>query len=161
MRTRRTLLRRILEVKTVFRPRTLSVLLASLVAAAVGLFSATGAFAALEDQIRARLQSPTEVCVVGDECAAGLKLPGAAAGPTSPEEVYTTYCSACHNTGLNNAPAFGNAEAWEPRIAKGVEELYNSAVNGFNNGAMPPKGTCMSCSDEVLHATVDYILESL
>jgi len=139
----------------------MSVLLATLVAAVVGLFQATGALAALEDQVRARLQSPAEVCVVGDECAAGLTLPGAADGPTDPETVYTTFCSACHNTGLNNAPKLADAEAWEPRVAKGIDALYESAVNGFNNGAMPPKGTCMSCSNDVLHATVDYMLGSL
>ena len=144
-----------------FRPRTLSVLLATLVAAVVGLFNATGAFAALEDQVRARLQSHAEICVVGDECAEGLKLPAAAGAPTDPVAVYTTFCSACHDSGLNNAPKLGDVAAWEPRVAKGVDALYESAVVGFNNGAMPAKGTCMSCGDDVLHATVDHMLQSL
>jgi cytochrome c5 len=138
----------------------LSVLLATLVAAVVGLFTATGAFAALEDDIRARLQAPAEVCVAGDKCAEGLTLPGGAGGPATGEEAYMTFCSACHATGLNNAPAFGNAEAWAPHIAKGTDVLYESALNGFNNGAMPPKGTCMACSTEILNAAVDYMVQA-
>jgi cytochrome c5 len=135
------------------------VLLATLVAA-VGLFSATGAFAALEDQIRARLHAPAEVCEVGQKCAEGLVLPGLAGGPANGEEAYKSFCTACHATGLNNAPAFGNAEAWAPRIAKGIDVLHESALNGFNNGAMPPKGTCMACSPEVLNQAVDYMVEA-
>lgn len=143
-----------------FRPRTLSVLLATLVATAAGLLSATGAFAALEDDIRARLAPPAAVCAVGEKCAEGLVLPGVAGGPATGEEAYTTFCAACHATGLNNAPVFGNAEAWAPRIAKGIDELYASSINGFNNGAMPPKGTCMACSAEVLNQAVDHMVQA-
>jgi len=144
----------------VIRPRTLSVVLATMAVALAGLFTASGALGALEDEIRARLQSPAEVCVVGDACAEGLKLPGSNTGPMEPEEVYNTFCVACHGTGVNNAPVFGNMEAWEPHIAKGIDVLYDSAINGFNNGAMPPKGTCMQCSEDDLKATVDYIVEA-
>ncbi|MDR0780815.1 MAG: c-type cytochrome [Pseudomonadales bacterium] len=139
-----------------FRPHTLSVFLAALLA----LCAATGAFAALEDQIRARLQAPAAVCEVGQKCAEGLTLPGVAGGPATGEEAYTTFCAACHATGLNNAPAFGNAEAWAPRIAKGMDVLHESALNGFNNGAMPPKGTCMACSSDILNAAVDYMVQA-
>jgi cytochrome c5 len=138
--------------------RTPFVLLATLTI--TGLCAASGAFAALEDQIRARLQPPAEVCVVGDACAATLVLPGAPAGPATAEEVYQTFCFACHATGLNNAPTFGDAAAWEPHIAKGMDVMYESALNGFNNGAMPPKGTCMSCSNDLLNATVDYMVQA-
>jgi cytochrome c5 len=51
----------------------------------------------------------------------------------------------------------GNAAAWEPRLAKGMDTLWEHTVNGFN--AMPPKGTCMSCSDEELRAAMDYMVE--
>jgi cytochrome c5 len=36
--------------------------------------------------------------------------------------------------------------------------LYESAINGFNNGAMPPKGLCMDCTNEEIQATVDHIV---
>jgi cytochrome c5 len=115
--------------------------------------------AAVEDEIRARIQPHGEVCEFGDDCAAGLTLPGDGGGePKDPETVYTTYCFACHGTGANNAPVMGNAEQWAPRVAKGIDALYDSAINGFNNGAMPPKGLCTTCSDDEVKATVDHIL---
>jgi cytochrome c5 len=115
--------------------------------------------AAVEDEIRARLQPAGEVCVIGDACAAGLSLGAAGGGAAKdPETVYNSFCMACHGTGANNAPIFGNVEAWAPRIAKGIDALYESALNGFNNGAMPPKGLCMDCSEDEIKATVDHIV---
>ena len=55
----------------------------------------------------------------------------------------------------------GNTEAWQPRIEKGIDTLYQNAINGFNNNAMPAKGLCMDCSDDALRATVDYILSAV
>jgi len=146
----------------VFRNRSLSVLLACAFATLVGVLSAGGAFATVEDDIRARLQSPADVCVMGDACAAGLAMAASGSGePLQPQEVYQTFCFACHGTGVNNAPVYANAEAWAPRIAKGVDALYESAVNGFNNGAMPAKGLCMACSADDIKATVDYLVEAV
>lgn len=119
------------------------------------------ASAAVEDEIRARIQPAGEVCEFGDECAAGLTMATAGSGePKSPEEVYQTYCFACHGSGANNSPVLGNVEAWAPRIAKGIDTLYESAINGLNNGAMPPKGLCMDCSDDDIRATVDHIVQA-
>ena len=44
------------------------------------------------------------------------------------------------------APKVGDAAAWAPRLAKGNDVLLKHVVEGFN--AMPPKGTCMDCTDE-------------
>ncbi|MES2604333.1 MAG: c-type cytochrome [Pseudomonadota bacterium] len=127
-----------------------------------GMLLAGGAGAAVEEQIAARLQPAGTVCVFGEECAAGMRVPGAApATPKTPDEVYNTFCQACHATGANNAPKLGDKAAWEPRIAKGIDALYESAIKGFNNGAMPPRGTCVDCSDEDIHATVDYLIQSV
>jgi cytochrome c5 len=119
---------------------------------------AGGVGAAEADKIAARLQSPGKVCVFGEECAQGMRVPGAPTGPKTPEDVYNTFCQACHATGANNAPVFANAEAWAPRIAKGIDALYESSINGFNNGAMPPRGTCVDCTDDELKATVDHMV---
>jgi cytochrome c5 len=130
--------------------------------AVAGLLGTSLAFAALEDEIRARLQPAGEVCVMGSSCAQGLAMAGgAAAGAKDPETVYQTFCFACHGTGANNAPVMGNAEHWAPRLEKGIETLYEHSIAGFNNGLMPPKGLCMDCTDEELHATVDYMLEGV
>ena len=87
--------------------------------------------------------------------------PFTAAQATAGAGLYQSSCAACHGTGVNNAPVFGNAEAWAPRIAKGTEELMNSLVNGYNNGAMPAKGLCMDCSNDDLQATLDYMLQAV
>ena len=65
---------------------------------------------------------------------------------------------ACHTTGAAGAPKIGDAAAWDERLGKGIEEVYANAINGING--MPPKGTCMSCSDDEIEATVDYIVEN-
>lgn len=127
----------------------------------LALLSAGFVTAAVEDEIRARIQPHGEVCVMGEACAASVSSGAAAAsGPKDPAQVYQTYCFACHATGANNAPMMGNIEAWAPRIAKGMDALYESAINGFNNGVMPPKGLCMDCTNEDLQAAVQHIVQA-
>ena len=82
----------------------------------------------------------------------------AAGGSRSGKEVYDSACFACHGTGAAGAPMLGDAAAWAPRADKGMDTLMNHAINGFN--AMPPRGTCGSCSDDELKAAVEYMLEN-
>ncbi|MEE2892711.1 MAG: c-type cytochrome [Pseudomonadota bacterium] len=82
------------------------------------------------------------------------------AGPRGGEEIFNSYCTACHaaaTAAALGAPGYGDAASWAPRIAKGIEALYESTYNGLN-GVMPVRGTCMDCSDEELQATVDYMV---
>jgi cytochrome c5 len=140
----------------------LSVLAPSLFAVVLGavLFTVP-AGAAVKDEIAARLQPAAKSCVFGEDCAAGMKVPGAAPeAPKTPDVVYNTYCQACHASGANKAPIYGKADEWAPRIAKGMDALYESAIKGFNNAAMPARGTCVSCSDDEIKATVDYMAEA-
>lgn len=80
--------------------------------------------------------------------------------PRSGEQVYQQYCGTCHKTGVANAPKFADKAAWEPRIAKGKDVLYQSAMNGVAGTAMTPKGSCMNCSDDELKAAVDYMVKN-
>jgi len=73
----------------------------------------------------------------------------------SGEETYNTYCHVCHATGVAGAPKFGDKDLWAPRIAQGMDVLLHSAINGKN--AMPPKGTCMTCTDDDLKAAIEYM----
>ena len=139
-------------------------LITGLLAGFVVFFATSQVMGASDELVRARIQPAGEVCLVGEACAAaaGITAPGAAAAAAmSPDQVYNTYCFACHGTGVNNAPVMGDSSAWAPRIAKGMDVLYESAINGFNGGVMPVKGLCMSCSDTDLQATVDYMLKDL
>lgn len=76
----------------------------------------------------------------------------------SAEKLYTA-CSACHAAGVLNAPKLGDKVAWEPRIAKGIEQLYANAINGI--GTMPPKGGRLDLSDDDIKKIVDYMLMSV
>jgi cytochrome c5 len=80
----------------------------------------------------------------------------AAAEPRSGDQVYNSNCLACHATGAAGAPKLGDAAAWAPRIAKGMDSLLSNAINGLN--AMPPKGLCMACSDAELQGAVEYMV---
>lgn len=76
------------------------------------------------------------------------------------EATYMMSCFACHSTGAAGAPKVGpgNAEAWEPRMEKGMEAVVANAINGLNT--MPPKGLCFTCSDADLAAVVEYMVSS-
>ena len=69
---------------------------------------------------------------------------------------YQMNCFACHGTGAAGAPLLGEAEVWEEKLAKGIEEIMANVINGIN--AMPARGLCASCSDDDLKALVDYII---
>lgn len=91
------------------------------------------------------------------EAVAAADSGDAAAGPKSGEQVYNSNCMACHGTGAAGAPKLGDAAAWAPRIAAGMDTMLANATKGLN--AMPPKGLCMSCSDAELQGAIDYIVD--
>ncbi|XKH60471.1 c-type cytochrome [Halomonas sediminis] len=75
------------------------------------------------------------------------------------EAIYNQACMACHMTGAAGAPIKGDADAWEPRLEKGMEILYTHSIEGFN--AMPPKGGNLSLSDEEVKASVDFMISAV
>jgi len=102
------------------------------------------------------------IAPVGNVYLAGAEAPKVAAEPTGPrsgQTVYQASCFGCHGTGAAGAPLKGNADAWAPRLAQGMDVLFDHAVNGFN--AMPPKGTCMDCSDDELKAAIEFMTAGL
>ena len=112
--------------------------------------------ASVKDEISERTAPVGKLCMAGESCAAAAVQ--VASGPRSGEDIYKSKCVACHNTGAAGAPKIGDAGAWAPRVAKGVDTVYANAINGING--MPAKGLCMDCSDDEIKATVDYILEN-
>lgn len=76
------------------------------------------------------------------------------------EATYMMSCFACHSTGAAGAPKVGpgNAEAWAPRMEKGMDAVVTNAINGLNT--MPPKGLCFTCTDEDIAALVAYMVSS-
>ncbi len=58
--------------------------------------------------------------------------------------VWMGTCRNCHLLGVAGAPAVTDYQAWSPRIAKGQQLLYASALDGIREGEgeirMPPRG---------------------
>jgi cytochrome c5 len=123
-------------------------------ALAFALSAAGTAQTAREQEIIDRIKPVGEVCVQGkNECAA--PAPAVAAGPRSGEQVYAAACVACHDAGVAGAPKIGVAADWTARIAQGEETLVANAINGIRG--MPPRGTCMNCSDEEIKLAVQHM----
>jgi len=91
------------------------------------------------------------------EAAAPAATSGTQTASADGERIYKTSCQACHAAGVAGAPKLGDKDAWAPRIAKGNDAMYMSVKNGLK--AMPPKGACMSCSEEDLRAAMEYMVE--
>jgi len=138
------------SLKSVFRFK--SILSVAAIVTAASLPSLVGA--AVKDEIANRTSPIGDICMSGDSCAAAPVV--VASGPRSGEDIYNASCLACHNTGAAGAPKLGDVAAWVPRIGQGTETLYTHAIDGFKG--MPAKGLCMTCSDEDIKATVDYMV---
>ena len=86
----------------------------------------------------------------------------AAATPASRngQQVYQTTCVACHDAGIAGAPKLGDRSQWAKHVAKGLDTLYASALNGVQGttGAMPPKGGNPALSNAEVKAAVDYMV---
>lgn len=121
------------------------------------LISSLTANASVEEAIAERIKAVGDVCIEGQECAKSLTV--AASGPKSGEDVYNTYCKACHDTGAAGAPKFRLQGDWTERLANGLDTVYANAING--KGAMPPRGTCGNCSDDEINSAVDHMIEGL
>jgi cytochrome c5 len=80
-----------------------------------------------------------------------------APGSRSGEEVFKAQCTTCHTAGALGAPKVGDAAAWGPRIAQGLETLWDAAMKGKN--AMPAQGTGDFTGDEIKRAVV-YLANS-
>jgi len=76
------------------------------------------------------------------------------------QQVYQASCVACHDAGIAGAPKVGDKGQWAKRIAKGLDALYASAVNGVQGsaGVMPAKGGNPALSNAEVRAAVDFIV---
>lgn len=117
----------------------------------------------MDDEIAKRIKPAGSVCVEGQPCAkeAASSSQSASSGSSGAggEETFNKVCSTCHKTGVAGAPKFGDDKEWAPRIAQGMDVLYQHAIHGKPPG-MPARGTCFSCTDDQLKAAVDYMVDA-
>ena len=69
---------------------------------------------------------------------AGISTAASAQPLKTGEQVYQETCAACHATGLDKAPKFGDKRAWAPLIKEGQPVLTAHAWVGIRG--MPPRG---------------------
>ncbi|MEM9103334.1 MAG: c-type cytochrome [Pseudomonadota bacterium] len=109
-----------------------------------------------EEEIKKRTMPVGKVYREGDDLpAAAAPAPEVATGPRSGDTVYNGFCMACHSTGAAGAPKIGDVAAWQPLLARGIDDLTASAIAGKN--AMPARGTCGDCTDEEIKVAVEYM----
>ncbi|MEZ5478063.1 MAG: c-type cytochrome [Thiolinea sp.] len=109
------------------------------------------------------------------EQAAAPKAPAAPAAPAQPEtpakpaqvaqapaasnidgeKVYRGICFSCHDSGVANSPKPGDKAAWEPRIAAGIDALYNSVLQGKGHAGQRRQS---ALSDDEIKAAVDWMV---
>ena len=107
--------------------------------------------------IEARIQPFYEVCVEGEACGGGDAM--ATNAGRYGEDVYNGACMACHSAGIAGAPKVGDQLAWTDRIAKGMDVLYDSGINGVAGTGMIARGGCADCSDDEIRLAVDFMVE--
>ena len=117
-----------------------------------------------QEQLNDAIRPIGGVMLPGEEELAAAAAAAPAAEPAvtqlSGPQVYNAACIACHGAGIGGAPVYGDAAGWEPRIAQGIDTLYDHAINGYTGavGYMPPKGGRTDLSDEEVQAAVDYMI---
>lgn len=113
---------------------------------------------ATAERIKPVAQLNTGAPIVPETTAAAAAPVAAAGGVRSGKDTFQSVCFACHGTGAAGAPKFGDKAAWAPRIKQGIDTLLSHAISGLR--AMPPRGTCASCSDDDLKAAIEYMVEN-
>ncbi len=114
-----------------------------------------------DDMILENIKPVGQVRVAGESAPVpdpAMAAAAPAAEPKTGDQIYNASCAACHTSGAAGAPKVGDAAAWAPRIAQGMDTLVTHATAGLN--AMPPKGLCMTCSDDELKAAIEYMVSN-
>ncbi|MDF2177916.1 cytochrome c5 family protein [Aliiglaciecola sp. CAU 1673] len=106
------------------------------------------------EAIKERIKPVGQVRVAGAEAQTASTAGGARSGA----DVYGSSCIACHGPGVLGAPKVADP-AWKERLEKGMDTLLQHALDGFN--AMPPRGTCSSCSDDEIKAAIEHMIEGV
>ncbi|MEM9157856.1 MAG: c-type cytochrome [Verrucomicrobiota bacterium] len=123
----------------------------------VSNFAYLGVFAILILLAACSESSPPAEPAQTDPLSVELSEPDLIAG----KDVWMGRCQVCHHTGLTGAPIIGQKDAWAPRIAQGLETLYEHALNGFvgpTYTSMPPKGGFPELTDDQVKSAVRFMV---
>ncbi len=79
-------------------------------------------------------------------------------GEHTGQQVVAEACGACHSTGAHGAPKVGDWAAWKPRIERGLNTLYESAITG--HGRMPARGGMAKLTDAEIRRAVEFLINA-
>ena len=79
--------------------------------------------------------------------------PALSASDRENQETYDNSCAMCHNSYLS----LSDTELWKGMVSKGIDKVYENAING-TSGGMPPKGGT-NLSDTRLKSLIDFMLK--
>jgi cytochrome c5 len=120
----------------------------------------TAAPAAVTPVATAPAAAPAATVAVAPPAATAAKGPAPSAEVLAKgETIYTATCLACHGAGVLGAPKIGDKAMWEPRIAKGMDVLYASSINGLK--MMPARGGNAALKDDEMKAATDYMVSKV
>lgn len=80
---------------------------------------------------------------------------GTASAAPDGKKIYDSVCMACHAAGVAGAPVPGSEDMAQRLAAKGLDGLFNSAINGLN--VMPPRGGRPDLSDDEIRAAIEFM----
>ena len=82
---------------------------------------------------------------------------------TNGKNIYDNVCASCHMYGTAGSATMVDFKFWDKSAGKGVDIILNNVIDGYKGkfGVMPPKGNCLSCSDEDIKASVSYIFKEV
>ena len=73
------------------------------------------------------------------------------------KSVFNHTCLTCHGNSVHDAPRVGDMNAWQPRLAQGLDVLIEHALDG--HGRMPAKGGYSSLTDYEVGSAVAYVYQ--
>jgi cytochrome c5 len=126
-------------------PIGLALLFAKLATSGMNYDKDSPAMSAVE--IAKRIQ-PVADAEVGSAAGGGQAL-------KTGQDVYKSVCAACHATGLNKAPKFGDRRDWARFLKSGQKALVQVAIKGEK--AMPARGGSPDLSDIEVERAVVYM----
>tara|TARA_B110000879_G_C10971453_1_gene431587 strand:- start:55 stop:528 length:474 start_codon:yes stop_codon:yes gene_type:complete len=75
------------------------------------------------------------------------------------KKIYQSFCANCHDVEpliQLNAPKFRHTDDWALILKQTPKQRFQNVSQGLN--AMPARGGCFECSDELLKQAIDYML---
>ena len=82
----------------------------------------------------------------------------AVAQTTEGAQIYRDTCSVCHDSGAGQAPRLQDARDWQMRAQRGLDALYQVALQGKPNSAMAAKGGFVHLSEAQVKAAFDHMM---